>query len=100
MIKNMPRWLYEPLPYVYAAMGVVSIVTLDAIVGKISGVMLISAGVVIWHLRFSFRRRRVRPLPKDLSWGHHQRMNPPKNLDSVRLPDRNPPPPPPDPNDF
>lgn len=100
MIKNMPGWLYEPLPFIYAAMGVVALLTLEAGVGKISGVLLISAGIVIWKLRFTYRRRRRRPLPKNLSWGHNQRQNPPKNLDAVKLPEKSPPPQTPDPDDF
>ena len=87
MFKNTPAWLYEPLPYLYVAMGLVSIVMLEAVVGKLSGVMLISAGVAIWHLRFSYRRRRSRPVPLDLSWGHHQRMHPPKGkIDTLAIP--------------
>lgn len=86
MPKGMPGWLYEPLPYLYAGMGGVAFVLLDSIIGKLSGILLISAGVVVWRLRFIYRRRRHRPLPRDLSWGHNQRLNPPKNLDAVKLP--------------
>ncbi|MEW5769507.1 MAG: hypothetical protein AB1831_04000 [Pseudomonadota bacterium] len=83
MLKNMPDWLYEPLPYLYTLMGFIAISMLDVWVGKLSGVMLISAGVVIWHLRFTYRRRRRRPVKRDLSWGYNQRMHPPKNLDKA-----------------
>jgi len=85
-MRKIPDWLYEPLPYAYAIMGIVATVSLEVLIGKISGLLLISAGIVIWHLRFSYRRRRRRPVARDLSWGHNQRINPPKNLDSVQLP--------------
>ncbi|HNQ05459.1 MAG TPA: hypothetical protein PKH69_12725 [Thiobacillaceae bacterium] len=85
MFKNMPGWLYEPLPYLYAVMGLVALGKLDAWVGKLSGVMLISAGIVVGHLRFIYRRRHRRPKPRDLSWGGNQRLHPPKNLENVRL---------------
>lgn len=85
MFKNIPDWLYEPLPYLYALAGIASIIMLDAFVGKLSGVLLISAGVVIWHLRFTYRRRRRRPQQRDLSWGANQRLHPPKNLENVEI---------------
>lgn len=83
MLKNVPDWLYEPLPYLYVLMGLIATIVLDAIVGKISGVLLISAGFVIWNLRFTYRRRHRRPKARDLSWGANQRLNPPKGLDEV-----------------
>ena len=100
MLKNLPEWLYEPLPYLYVLMGLIATYVLDAAIGKMSGVLLISAGVVIWQLRFSYRRRHHRPEPRDLSWGHNQRKHPPKNLDTVILPNKNPVPQEPDPDDF
>lgn len=85
MFKNMPGWLYEPLPFLYALMGIIAIVQLEALVGKLSGVMLISAAVVVWNLRFTYRRRHRRPQKRDLSWGKNQRMHPPKDLENVKL---------------
>jgi len=77
MFKSLPYWLYEALPYVYVGVGSVVIYALDAFIGKLSGVLLISAGVVIGHLRFVYRRHRRRPVKRDLSWGANQRENPP-----------------------
>lgn len=88
MFKNIPDWLYEPLPYIYALAGIASIIMLDAFVGKLSGVLLISAGVVIWHLRFTYRRHRRRPQQRDLSWGANQRLHPPKDLENVETQNR------------
>jgi hypothetical protein len=84
MLKNIPDWLYEPLPYLYVLMGLIATIVLEAIVGKISGILLISAGFVIWNLRFTYRRRRRRPQARDLSWGANQRLHPPKGLDDVQ----------------
>lgn len=85
MFKNMPGWLYEPLPYLYAAMGLAALGMLDSWMGKLSGLMLISAGVVVWNLRFIYRRRRRRPKHRDLSWGANQRLFPPKNLENIKI---------------
>jgi hypothetical protein len=85
MFKNIPDWLYEPLPYIYALAGIASIIMLDVTFGKISGVLLISAGVVIWNLRYTYRKRHRRPQKRDLSWGTNQRLHPPKDLDNVKL---------------
>ncbi len=85
MLKNIPIWIYEPLPYIYALMGVVATLTLEALVGKVSGLMLISAGGVVWYQRMMYRRLRRRPLKRDLSWGANQRLHPPKDLDNVKL---------------
>jgi len=81
MLKKIPDWLYEPLPYLYALMGLIATIVLDVPIGKVSGLLLISAGFVIWNLRFTYRKRRRRPEPMDLSWGANQRKNPPKGLD-------------------
>lgn len=84
MLKNLPDWLYEPLPYIYVLMGLIATIVLEAFIGKISGVLLISAGFVIWNLRFTYRRRHRRPQARDLSWGTNQRLHPPKGLDEVQ----------------
>jgi hypothetical protein len=63
MLKNIPDWLYEPLPYLYVLMGLIATIVLESLIGKISGVLLISAGLVIWNLRFTYRRRKRRPQP-------------------------------------
>lgn len=91
MLKNIPDWLYEPLPYLYVLMGLIATIVLEATVGKISGLMLISAGFVIWNLRFTYRRRRRRPMKRDLSWGVNQRLHPPKESKSGASPAEPPP---------
>ncbi len=61
---TLPNWLYEPLPYIYALVGIITAYNLDMLLGRISGLLLISAGVIVWHLRFQHRqevkRRKLR----------------------------------------
>jgi len=52
----LPNWLYEPLPYVYSVAGIVSTFTLDTLVGRFSGILLITAGIVVGFQRFEYRR--------------------------------------------
>ncbi len=54
-MATLPSWLYEPLPYVYASVGAVATLSMDSIIGVISGVLLMSAGIYIWYLRFDHR---------------------------------------------
>lgn len=61
----LPNWLYEPLPYLYVLVGIITAYSLDILLGRISGLLLISAGVIVWHLRFQHRREvRRRKLRK------------------------------------
>lgn len=53
---TLPGWLYEPLPYIYVITGLFTAFNLDILLGRVSGLLLISAGVIVWHLRFQFRR--------------------------------------------
>ncbi len=52
----LPNWLYEPLPYVYAGAGLIATVSLDTITGRFSGILLITAGIVVGYQRFEHRR--------------------------------------------
>lgn len=51
-----PDWIYEPLPYLYSLSGIVAAWQLDATLGRVSGVLLVSAGVVIWLMRYHYRK--------------------------------------------
>ena len=53
---HKPRWLYETLPYLYVGSGVASLATLDHLLSAFSGLMLVSAGIVVWKLRYDHRR--------------------------------------------
>lgn len=57
MLHNYkPEWLYESLPYIYAAGGVTTLIGLEGKIAAVSGVLLLSAAVVIFHLRRTHRK--------------------------------------------
>ncbi|MDD5366379.1 MAG: hypothetical protein PHR30_13655 [Gallionellaceae bacterium] len=64
---NMPEWLYRSLPFLYIASGLLVMFSLGNAVAIFSGLMLVSAGVIVWRARVRYRRsRRVvrsRPMP-------------------------------------
>ncbi len=64
---SLPKWVYEPLPYVYAAGGLTAMFTLDTITGRLSGVLLLSAAVVVGYWRWDYRHEEKERL-KRLSW--------------------------------
>jgi hypothetical protein len=58
-IEDMiPKPIYELLPYLYVLGGLIAIISMDSILGKFCGVILIVAGVVIHQMRARFRSRR------------------------------------------
>lgn len=54
---HKPEWLYEALPYIYIASGIVTASLLGNAGGTISGLLLISAGLIIWKLRRDYRAK-------------------------------------------
>lgn len=52
----LPNWIYEPLPYVYTGVGIVATLSLDSLIGWSSGVLLITAGIVVGYQRYEYRR--------------------------------------------
>jgi hypothetical protein len=54
-MATLPNWLYEPLPYVYVSTGALATLGMDSIMGVLSGILLMSAGIYIWYLRFEHR---------------------------------------------
>jgi hemerythrin-like metal-binding protein len=64
MLSNMtlPDWLYEPLPLIYTASRVLVILGMDSNWGLFSGLMLLSAGVLIWRTRRIYRNAHRRKL--------------------------------------
>lgn len=62
---SMPEWLYRSLPYLYIASGLLVLFGLGNAIGVFSGLMLVSAGVIVWRSRTRYRRSRrvVRPRP-------------------------------------
>ncbi len=53
--RQTPDWLYNALPYVYVAAGLFTIAELPNEIGVLSGVMLMSAGIIVWGLRRKHR---------------------------------------------
>lgn len=60
-----PTWLYESLPYIYTVMGLVMVFFVGNIPSVFGGLALISAGVLIGMMRYTYRRS---PAPVD----HHE----------------------------
>jgi hemerythrin-like metal-binding protein len=74
--RYKPSWLYELLPYGYAGAGVLTILLLRNGVALFSGILLVTAGGMIWYMRKSYRRSgragipsgRTRPGAVDIVW--------------------------------
>lgn len=68
---NKPDWLYELLPYLYLTAGLATAFLLGHPIGVISGLLLASAGLVVWHMRRSYRAAGGRQP------GHYDEPEPP-----------------------
>jgi hypothetical protein len=72
-VRNRPDWLYDSLPYGYVAIGLVVIGAFGAslssmniatlansdlpnIIGMLSGLLLVAAGMVVFHMRWTNRK--------------------------------------------
>ncbi len=51
-----PDWLYELLPYLYVAAGILTILILWNAMAIFSGCMLIIAGMIVWTMRKNYRK--------------------------------------------
>lgn len=51
----VPKPLYELLPYVYMALGLLALISLESSWGKLSGLILIASGIVVHQLRARHR---------------------------------------------
>ena len=59
---KLPGWLYEALPFAYAASGTLSLMAFENLPGDLAGGTLVAAGVITWHMRQRHRRaKRLRP---------------------------------------
>jgi hemerythrin-like metal-binding protein len=54
--RNNASWTYEVLPYLYLGAGVLVLLGLRNLWGAFSGMLLISAGVIVWNMRRRHRR--------------------------------------------
>lgn len=53
----LPRTIYEILPFIYFPTGLAAIANLDTALGRISGSLLLSAGVAIFTMRKPYRSK-------------------------------------------
>jgi multisubunit Na+/H+ antiporter MnhC subunit len=53
------KTFYEVLPFFYSACGVATLILSDETTGKISGLLLISAAMIVFRLRLEYRKRRA-----------------------------------------
>jgi hemerythrin-like metal-binding protein len=58
---NLPKWLYEALPYAYVAGAFATVGMTRNAIGLISGVLLLSAGALVLSMRHSYRVQHQRP---------------------------------------
>lgn len=50
-----PQWLYEALPFVYLALGVLCFIIFESVLGLVPGVALVIAGALVWLIRAIYR---------------------------------------------
>ena len=56
MRDDLPTWLYELLPSLYVAFGIAVALLLSGPFATISGVLLVCAGLMVFHMRHTYRR--------------------------------------------
>lgn len=56
----IPQPIYESLPYVYILGGLVAAVGVESALGRLCGLLLITAGIVIYQTRRHYRHRKLR----------------------------------------
>lgn len=64
---HKPQWLYESLPYIYIATGVLTFLHLRNVIAFLSGCMLITAGAMVWSIRHKYRKEPPAAITADLS---------------------------------
>lgn len=74
---HLPNWIYAPLPFAYIGFGVFTAYNSDNAWGLISGLLLFSAGVLVWWWRFSYRlAMRQTPKTSNPAAGRPKRRHP------------------------
>ena len=71
----LPQPLYEGLPYLYIISGLSSIIGLDTPGGKLCGLLLMTAGIVVHQIRARYRHP-VKPPPPRNSHPHERQHYP------------------------
>lgn len=52
-------YLYDALPYIYTVGGILAILLSGEMVGRASGLLLISAAMLVFHMRLRYRTERA-----------------------------------------
>jgi hypothetical protein len=55
----LPKWFYDLLPYLYAAMGIAAASILRTAVGYMAGLVFLTTACLIWIMRRDSRQRKV-----------------------------------------
>jgi hypothetical protein len=55
---KLPGWLYEALPYAYAASGMLTLMAFENLPGDLAGGTLVAAGVITWQMRKRHRQAK------------------------------------------
>lgn len=54
---RIPFATYQVLPCLYVILGAASLVGIDKILGRLCGLVLVAAGVIILKMRIQYRKR-------------------------------------------
>jgi hypothetical protein len=60
-------FIYDALPYLYTVGGVLTLLLSGEAIGRASGVLLISAAMLVFHLRIEYRTKRARQAEQKLT---------------------------------
>lgn len=52
-------FLYDALPYLYTIGGVLTLLLTGEMIGRVSGLLLVSAAMMVFHLRLQHRTERA-----------------------------------------
>lgn len=52
----LPRPIYEILPYAYIFFGAMSFFKIELMSGRVSGILLAAAGLIIYDMRRTYRK--------------------------------------------
>jgi len=56
---DLPKPVYEALPYVYVGFGLMALVMIESGVRFLPGALLIVAGLIVFNRRFSYRQEEA-----------------------------------------
>ncbi len=74
----LPKPVYEALPYLYVSFGLLALAMIESGARFIPGAMLIVAGLIVLHLRFSARHEEA------LHSRRHSRAHPGRKRKTAR----------------